>query len=50
MKVTKYVEKQSKNQLELYQSFYKEMTNDELSEENEEFMKEILHDIFVKGE
>jgi len=46
----KYVEKQSKNQLELYQSFYKEMTNDELSEENEEFMKEILHDIFVKGE
>ncbi|MEH6938837.1 exonuclease SbcCD subunit D [Bacillus sp. JJ664] len=46
----KNVEKQSKNQLELYQSFYKEMTNDELSEENEEFMKEILHDIFVKGE
>ncbi len=46
----KYVEKQSKNQLELYQSFYKEMTNDELSEEDEEFIKDILHDIFVKGE
>lgn len=44
------VEKQSKDQLELYQSFYKEMTNDELSVEDEQFMKEILHDIFVKGE
>lgn len=44
------VEKQSKNQLELFQSFYKEMTNDELGTEDEQFMKELLHDIFVKGD
>jgi len=44
----KSVEKQSKNQLELFQSFYKEMTNEELSRDDEEFMKELLLETFVK--
>lgn len=44
------IEKQTRNQHELFQSFYKEMTNEDLGEENEQFMKELLNEIFVKGE
>ena len=44
------VEKEKKNHIELFQAFYKEMTNTELSDENNEFMKNLLNEIFVKGE
>jgi exonuclease SbcD len=44
------VEKEKKNQIELFQAFYKEMTNTELNDENNEFMKNLLNEIFVKGE
>ncbi|WP_088070400.1 exonuclease SbcCD subunit D [Gottfriedia luciferensis] len=45
-----FVEKRSKNQLELFQSFYKEMKNEELKDEDEQLMKDLLHDIFEKEE
>ncbi|PGZ85062.1 exonuclease SbcCD subunit D [Bacillus sp. AFS029533] len=44
------VEKQSKNQLELFQSFYKEMKNEDLKIEDEQYMKEIIQEIFVREE
>ncbi|QKE72080.1 exonuclease SbcCD subunit D [Arthrobacter citreus] len=44
------VDKQSKNQLELFQAFYKEMKNEDLKIEDEQFMKEIIHGIFVREE